>query len=196
MWIRTNEHEEAIGALEAFTRFVARVRQDLFEWRWAILSLHTALQGFMVVALRDTAGMLPLSDEVAAAWMAACRSGQPLPQERLDSFPNLYKKIKKREIAEVLQGHAFSPFGTQGRSVRILNQTRNQLVHFVPASWSLEATGLPAMCLDCLPIIRYLAHDYRELVWEMAGPSRIDAALANATVVLEGLREEYESGVI
>src|SRR5438093_1055479 len=76
MWIRTDEHEEAIGALEAFCRFVARVREDPFEWRWAILSLHTALQGFMVVAIRDSAGMFPLANDVAAAWLAAYRSAR------------------------------------------------------------------------------------------------------------------------
>jgi hypothetical protein len=53
MWIRTNEHEEAMGALEAFGGFLARVRQDSFEWRWAILSLHTALQGFMEGAVES-----------------------------------------------------------------------------------------------------------------------------------------------
>jgi hypothetical protein len=60
MCIRSNEQEEAIGALEAVARFLPRVREDPFEWRWVIISLRTALQGFMVVAIRDTAGMFPL----------------------------------------------------------------------------------------------------------------------------------------
>ena len=196
MWIRTDEHEEAMGALEAFGRFLARVPQDAFEWRWAILSLHTALQGFMVVAIRDTAGMLPLASDVAAAWMAAYRTGQPLPQEHLDSFLNLYRKIKRSEIANFLQGNHFVPSGTQGRSVKILNRIRNQFVHFVPASWSLEGTGLPAMGLDCLAIIRYLAHQYRDHLWTAAELERIDAALAFATVTLEDLRGEYEGEAV
>ncbi|SRR6266404_8936055 len=191
MWIRTDEHEEAIGALEAFCRFVARVREDPFEWRWAILSLHTALQGFMVVAIRDSAGMFPLANDVAAAWLAAYRSGLPPPREELDSFPNLYRKIKRREIATFLQGQPLVPSGTQGHSVRMLNRIRNQFVHFVPASWSLQADGLPGIGLDCLAVIRYLAHDYRDLVWTALQLSRIDTALANAIGLLEGLRDEY-----
>jgi len=196
VWIHIDEHDEAVGALEAFERFASRVRQDSFEWRWAILSLHTALQGFMVVAIRDTAGMFPLSSDVAAAWMAAYQSGQPRPRERLDSFLNLYRKIKRPEIASFLRGHRFVPARTQGRSVRLLNRIRNQFIHFVPGSWALEGTGLPAVCLDCLAIIRYLAHDYRENVWTASQLDRIDAALLGATATLDELRGEYESQAV
>jgi hypothetical protein len=195
IWIRINEQEEAVGALEAFARFLSRVRGDPFDWRWVILSLHTALQGLMVVAIRDTAGMFPLPKNLAAAWMEAHRSGQPPPKERLDSFPNLYEKIKKKDIADFLQGNPFVPSGTQGSSVKMLYRLRNQFVHFLPASWALEATGLPQICLDCLAVVRYLAHDYRRLLWrDAAHPQRIDGALGRATAMLQDLKREYETG--
>lgn len=110
-------------ALEAFGRFVAGVPGDAFEWRWAILRLHIALQGFMVVAIRDTAGMLPLAKKVAAAWMAAHRSGRPVPRERLDSLLKLYRKIKCTEIATLLQADRLVPAGSQDRSVKLLNRS-------------------------------------------------------------------------
>jgi hypothetical protein len=195
IWIQTNEQEEAVGALEAFARFLPRVREDPFDWRWVILSLHTALQGFMVVAIRDTAGMFPLRDDLAAKWMKAYRSGQSPPKERLDSFPNLYKKIRRKDIADFLQGNPFVPSGTQGCSVEMLNRLRNQFVHFLPASWALEATGLPQICLDCLAIVRYLVHDYRRLLWrDAAHLQRIDGARGRATAILQDLKREYETG--
>ena len=79
LWIRTDEQEEAVAALEAFAHFLPLVATDLFGWRWAIVSLHTALQGFMVVAIRDSAGLSPLPDDLAAAWLQAHRSGLSTP---------------------------------------------------------------------------------------------------------------------
>jgi len=194
-WIRTNEQEEAVAALEAFTRFLPGVKTDPFEWRWAILSLHIALQGFMVVAIRDSAGLSPLPDDVAAKRLDAHRGGGPKPKERLDTYPNLYEKIKKANVAALVQGRPFVPSGTQGRSVKLLNQARNQFVHFLPAVWSLEITGLPHLCLDCLAIIEYLARDYRDLLWHReAYLQRIDTAAANARALLDGLQREYEGG--
>ncbi len=197
MWIRTNEQEEAIAALEAFARFLPLVKPDLFEWRWAILSLHTALHGFMVVAMRDSAGLSPLPDDLAAAWLQAYGCGLPTPEERLDKFLNLYKKIKRNNVAALVQGRPFTPAGTQGYSVKLLNRLRNQFVHFLPASWSLEVTGLPHMCLDSLAVIDYLSRDYRDLLWrDETYVQRIDAAVGSASPLLNVLRREYEDKAV
>jgi hypothetical protein len=97
MWIRTDEQEEAVAALEAFTRFLPFIRGDRFAWRWVILSLHIALQGFMVVAIRDSAGLSPIPDDLAAAWLLAHRCGLPTPAERLDKFQNPVQEDQARE---------------------------------------------------------------------------------------------------
>ena len=77
----------------------------------------------------------------------------------------------------------------------MLCRLRNQSVHFLPASWALEVTGLPQICLDCLAIVRYLAHDYRRLLWrDAAHPERIEGALGRATAMLQDLKRESESG--
>jgi len=184
-WLRTDEAEEAVGALEAAARFIGELQTDLFAWRWAILSLHIAAQGFMVVALRDSAGLLPLRDEVAAEWLEAHRAGTPPPAEKLDEFLNLYKKVKRKEIATLLQATPFEPKDSQGRSIKMLNRLRNQFVHFLPMTWSLETAGLPEMCLDVLDFIEFLSASYRPHLWRgQAHPKRIATALAAARAVL------------
>jgi hypothetical protein len=151
----------------------------------------------MVVAIRDTAGLSPLPDNLAAAWLRAYRCGLPTPEERLDKFLNLYKKIKRENIAALVQGRPFTSSGTQGSSVKLLNRLRNQFVHFLPASWSLEAIGLPHMCLDCLAVIKHLARDYRDLLWrDEKYVQRIDAAVGSAGPLLEALKREYEDKVV
>lgn len=180
-WLRTDEAEEAISALESFARFVEAAQSDVLNWRWAIISLHIATQGFMVVALRDSAGLIPLQDNIAKEWLRAHEANEQLPQEKLDSTRNLYKKVKCRDIAEQLQATAFRPKRNQGRSIKRLFDLRDHFIHFVPASWSLEVDGLPRICNDVLDFVDYLAHEYRVLIWhEEDQPTRISDALSNA----------------
>lgn len=192
LWLRTDEAEEAVAALEAAARFAHDVPTDLFGWRWTVLAIHNALQGFMVIALRDSAGLLVLPDDLAAEWLAAHEAERDYPEERLDLFMNLYKKIKRVSIAQQLGATPFTPAGTQGRSVKRLNTLRNQFIHFLPASWSLDVSGLPGVCLDALDVVEYLASSYRDLLWhDDTHPARISDALNEARARLQSLEAQY-----
>lgn len=193
-WLRTDEAEEAISALENLAEFAARVSGDLFAWRWTILSLHNALQGFMVVWIRDSAGLNVLPRSVAIEWLAAHQAGASYPEEKLDRFPNLYTKIKKQTIATGLGARRFSPSGSQTVSVKRLNDLRNTFVHFLPASWSLEVTGLPRICLDSLDVLEYLAFSYRSNIWHDDGQSaRISRSVAGVRATLTALDRAYRA---
>ncbi len=194
-WLRTDEAEEAVAAVESIAPFVRNISGDLYGWRWTILSVHTTVQGFMVLALRDSAGLNVLPKKLAAAWLTAHYQNGPYPAERLDSFLNLYHKVKNKVMAVQLDAQAFKPSGSQGKSIRSLNALRNSFVHFLPASWSIEVSGLPRICLDSLNLVEYLASGYRPLLWHDRGhPARVVEALAEARKVLLPLRESYEGG--
>ncbi len=196
-WIRTDEAEEAIAALEMVGRFAADASRDPFAWRWVILALHNSLQGFMVIAIRDTAGLFPLPEKLAAKWLQAHEARAPYPKERLDSFPNLYRKIQSEEIANHLQAKPFQETRSQRRSVDLLHCLRNQFIHFLPASWSLQVSGLPRICLDCLTIVEFLFRDYRFIIWDKEEHlGRFTAALAEARRVLEPLERDYEESAV
>lgn len=187
-WLRTDEAEEAVAGLEAAARFLSETSRDPYAWRWAIVSLHIATQGFMVVVLRDSAGLLPLRDNVAKAWLKADRNGGELPVERLDSFGNLYRKVKRAKVAGYLAGKPFKPTGSQDRSIRLLCSLRNQFIHFLPASWSLDLNGLPTMARDVLAFIEFLSRDYRTIIWHNEQhPGRSTAALSSARRALDSI---------
>ena len=191
-WLRTDEHEEAVAALEAAAGFGANVSTDIFAWRWTILSLHNACQGLMVVALRDSAGLNVLPTALARAWLEAHESGEPYPEERLDSFLNLYRKLKKQAIAQAMGGTPFRPKGTQTQSMKRLNSFRNTFIHFLPASWSLEVTGLPSICLDVLGVIDHAAFRYRLLNWSDEGhQGRMTNTLERARSTFAALHDAY-----
>ena len=55
-WLRTDEIEEFIDALERAAMFAKQLTDDVKAWKWLIIALHSALQGACVCALtgRDT----------------------------------------------------------------------------------------------------------------------------------------------
>jgi hypothetical protein len=165
VWLKTDETEEAVSALEMVAEQSVHVREDSYRWKWVVLAVHNALHGFMVLALRGGDGLRPLRDHVAGAWLKAYREGRSPPQERLDSFLNLYKKIKSDRMLFYVHSKRFSPEGSQEDSVKKLNSLRNDFIHFLPRMWLLEVGGLPQICLDCLDVTQFLGWQCGNIFW-------------------------------
>ena len=155
-WYRTDEYEEAVSSLEAAERFVREVRDDPSWWKWVIISTHCAVQGFMVLHLRGSHSFAPLTDKSAAACIEAHRSGKPPPNERLDNFPKLYKKVKGDFPLGLVTTKHFVPGSDTDRCMKKLNELRNELIHFTPKGWSLEIAGLPNICLEAINVVEFL----------------------------------------
>jgi len=49
--------------------------------------------------------------------------------------------------------------------VHQLKDLRDDFIHFVPKGWSLEVSGLPTLCQDCLAIIEFLGWDCGNVIW-------------------------------
>lgn len=156
IWLRTNEHTEAVMGLEAFYSHLLRVKRDPYYWKWAVIALQNSVQGFMVCALRGTNNLAILTPKSAQQWVKARERGEPLSDEVLDGFLNLYKKIKGNLMIQYVDSQKFIPKGKQGSSIKRLNSLRRDFVHFAPKGLSLEVSGLPEICLDVLVIIDFL----------------------------------------
>ena len=53
--MRTDERNEAIKSLHKTYQFILEIREDNYNWKWAIISLHNSAQAFMVLSLKGTA---------------------------------------------------------------------------------------------------------------------------------------------
>jgi hypothetical protein len=93
-WFRTDELEEAVAALETLAEWSKNLSSNISYWKWVILATHNATQGFMVLALRGSDRLRPLRDDIAKKWLEAHQNHTEYPEEKLDTFRNLYKKIK------------------------------------------------------------------------------------------------------
>ena len=109
------------------------------NWKWLLLSLHNAVQGYMVVALEKGNGLLALRPKVARRWLEAFEGNGPYPVEKLDDFMPLYEKVKNLKYFQT----PFPASAEHDKRITQLNALRGQFVHFTPRGWSLELTGLP-----------------------------------------------------
>lgn len=165
-WLRTDESREAVLAICMVKEMLNRVSDEPYYWKWVVLALHNALQGFMVLALQGSDGLRVLKDDCAKAWLDAYERGDGnYPEPRLKSFLELYKGIKSDQMRIYGISRPFRPQGTQGRSVNLLNRLRNDFIHYTPKSWSLEISSLPMVVKDCIGVISFLAFESQNVVW-------------------------------
>ena len=193
LFLRTDESEEAISALEMLSEITPFLVKDIYRWKWAIVATHNTLQGFMVLALRHGNGLLALRDKIAAEWLKAHREGGKRPVEKLDNFLNLYKKVKSERM--LCYGHSkkFVAKPNHDWAVKKLNELRNEFVHFVPKGWSLELLGLPEICLNCLEIIEFLGWESGNIIFHKENQQlRAMSSLKIAKSVLSEIRKIYE----
>lgn len=165
LFLRTDEREEAVRSLEWAELQARSLVDDPYLWKWVLISLHNATQGFMVLALWNGNGLLALRDSVAAKWLKAHESGGPYPAEKLDEFLNLYKKVKDKTNFHFIGSGPFVPNTSHDESFNYLNRFRNEFTHFTPKGWSLLLQGLPRVCLDALDLVQYFGWESTAILW-------------------------------
>jgi hypothetical protein len=173
-YLRTDEEVEASDALHMAAALAERVASDLRVWRWLSIALHSAAQGFMVLSLRHGNGLLALTKESTRAWLEAhekrrTNQAYKYPEERLDTYLGLYKKVKHSKTGAIGGNTPFKPKGSEGRSIRMLNSLRNEFIHFTPKGWSLEVSGMPRISLDVLVLVSFLGWESGNIFWHDEG---------------------------
>ncbi len=164
-YLRTDEREEAVRSLEFAEEQARSLAVDPYLWKWVIVALHNATQGFMVLALWNGNGLLAMRPRVAKKWLEAYESGGAFPHEKLDEFSALYAKVKDPLNFRTVGASAFVPGESSDRSFELLNDVRNTFTHFTPKGWSLQVAALPRMCLDALQLIRFFGWDSTAILW-------------------------------
>jgi hypothetical protein len=149
----------------------ARLSQELATtedptlWKWVLISLHSAVQGIMVLSLRGGNGLAALKPKSEQEWLRAYRSGKKPPEERLDDFPGLYRKVKGQRMLQYVHSKAFTPSSTHDVSMSRLNRLRNHFIHFLPGSWTLQLSGVPPVLMDSLTLADFLVRKSGNILW-------------------------------
>jgi hypothetical protein len=159
IYLRTDERMEAFKALIKTIQFLDESNLDIYNWKWFIISLHNTLQAFMVVALKGSNSLSVMKPEHAKKWLNAYETGNQFPTVKLDYFTELFNKIKSNEMSLFTHSKVFTSTDYIDVSVRELNELRNKFIHYMPMGWSLNITGLPALGLDVVTILKFLVSE-------------------------------------
>jgi hypothetical protein len=197
-----SEVEQAVNALDFSVELLERSTTAPQYWRWALLALHQAVQGFMVCALAGSDGTRPLNHEKrdVREYIKALRkysvTGQypELPARALDRFLNLYKKVKNANVMrQYTTSQAFIP--RRGFQTRIedLNTFRNEFQHFTPKKWVVEVAVFLEPAQAAIQLIDFLAFKSHNIVWR-AHPGKkelVRRRLNKARAVLSSMEAQY-----
>jgi hypothetical protein len=164
-YLRTSEHEEAVRSLEWAAKQAHGISLDPYQWKWTLIALHNAAQGFMVLALWNGNGLLTMPEHVAAKWLKAYNGNRQFPEDRLDSFLNLYDKCKDPTNFNYCGSQSFTGSAEHDVSFSALNEFRNEFIHFTPKGWSLELDGLATVVLHALDMISHFGWRSTSILW-------------------------------
>jgi hypothetical protein len=161
-WLQTDDQSDIIVSLSLVAVALDQAENDTAMWKWVVIATHSTLQSAIACHLRGAGNnLLVAKKEDAEAWLRAHDQGTARPEMMMDWFPNLYHKLKNIEI----DGFKFTPQGNQGRSINKINEYRNDFVHFMVNGFSLEISGLPEICKDCLDVVSELDEHTLYLRW-------------------------------
>jgi hypothetical protein len=178
----TRPESEAVRALTRFRDDLRRAESEPYEWKWAIISGHNAIQNFMVAALDSTSREALFTKnanrEFEDWWYAKAASGDA-PEPALAAFMKLY-------------GRLGLPFDVRG-DMDAVNAWRNDFSHFVYSTWAVSVRRLPRRFLGCLRVIEFVGWAPGRFDWQDVG-LRADAQRAHSdcVAILERLRTSYE----
>lgn len=161
-YLRFDERTDVLASLSVCLMCLRNVGGEFSLWKWAILSLHNALQGAMVCHLSGTANIGALSYKSATEyleWFKGERKDNP-PKERL-AYPNmLFKRLSnENKRYEGGAGAVLKITDSQKDSFRRLHNFRNDFSHFTPKLWSVELTGLPGIFMNMIEVIEIISND-------------------------------------
>ncbi|RQW78034.1 MAG: hypothetical protein EHM14_12990 [Methanothrix sp.] len=196
MWLRTNERNEAIRSLYKTHQFILETHQDIYNWKWVIISLHNSAQAFMVLALKGTAALNVINNPKKT--LDAIYGKREYPKESLKVFLNLYADIKSYECMNLnINSKFFAGTNETDEAMERLNQFRNKFIHFIPCSWSIEIDGFPKLCNDVISILEFLIFESGNVRFyedDEIQKTKLSVLISEIRRELEILQNEYIKG--
>lgn len=162
-----DKHTVGLTSLEMLLHCLKTVEGKKTYWQWIYISLHSAVQAYMVLALTGSNNLLTYRDQDAELWLRNYRDGLQLPSCNLDSFLGLYRKTKSDKMLFYTHSSRFVPTETQDQSMDHLNDLRNDFIHYLIDYYhiGLQFFGY-AIVTDCLDYIEFLAFKSNNIIWD------------------------------
>lgn len=162
-----DKYKVGITSLEILLHCLRAVKEKEQYWQWIYISLHSAVQAYMVLALSGKGAMPTFSDKSIKDSEKALRNNKKPPEFKLDSFINLYNKTKS-EVFNIFPSESkiFVPTTSQDQSINHLNKRRNDFIHYRDTVIIMGLGVSPFTSVtNCLDYIEFLAFQSNNIIW-------------------------------
>jgi len=205
IFIHTDEVTDAAFSLHVLNELLGKVLEEPLWWKWILIILHNALQGFLVSALEHSEPLALASQKQKKArlerWKAVHTPGEerlrilagnePLEVPRLREFPGPYEKLKCQDITSRFPFVAsFHPTGQQDEAIKQLGELRDDFVHYRPGIKIRDASGYPKIVLDCLSVAEYLIFKSGSIIWPECVKEQMNDLMPNLKKQTQFLEEK------
>jgi hypothetical protein len=206
IFIHTDEVTDAAFSLEVLNQLIVRVLEEPLWWKWILIILHNALQGFLVSALEYSEPLALASEGQKKArlerWEALHTPGEerrkilegkePLEVPRLREFPGLYEKLKCLDITSGFPFvESFHSTAQQDEAMERLHGLRNDFVHYRPGIKLKDASGYPKIVLDCLSVAEYLIFKSGSIIWPNGVKEQMRNLMSNLKAQTQLIEEKF-----
>jgi hypothetical protein len=189
--LHTDEEQEAIDSLAMVADRLDLVNEDAHQWKWVAISLHNALQGFMVLALRGTWAANAMKPKVRERLYAEAHAGGPAlgrPSDRLDDLWGLFDRVQDDQwMSRCVHSKPLAPSAGQKESLRRIADLRNVFAHYEPVTWNMFIADLPRNTLDLMDLIWDLCFVCNTIVFRHSSDNPLPESRRSSEAAVRGL---------
>jgi hypothetical protein len=145
-WIRFDEFEDAVLALELVALLSKDVRAHPSYWKWIIIAMQNAVQGAMALSLMGTDGCGALtsnSRQKNREWLSNPQGDRP--QRVMAPYKELLGRVQNSQF---VNGPPLVLPEEDLRNLERLNELRREFAHFNPKAWGIQLRYM----LDIMPV--------------------------------------------
>lgn len=154
-YLRTSPQSDVIYALDLIIDLSDKIEEKPAHWKWVIVSLHDAVEGMMVGALKGTSGVGAFIRRDRESWLNFLSSnGKPPKGRKLETFMDLYERVKNDSDWNK------NPIMTNQETdfyIKLLNDLRNDLIHLKYDGWSIDMSGFHRLIHCSMSIIEKIS---------------------------------------
>lgn len=169
IFFRTDERSEAYNALKKSIQFLDETNEELYNWKWFLISLHNCLQAYMILALKGSSSLSVMKKEHVRKWLHSYETNGRYPKVQMDNFLNLFNKIQSDVMMKYTDSNFFVSTEQISTSIYELNNLRNNFIHYMPKGWSLNISGLPSLGLDIVKVLKFLLYESGNIMFYEVG---------------------------
>jgi hypothetical protein len=156
--IHFTRESHIIDYLEKTLFYIKSVDSKPTDWKWVILSLHSALYNTAICASRgNNNDWITVESKDRKTWT---------PRRDLISIWKALKDCQDINIMKIyIHSKELRLDDSEKENIRKLTETfRNKFEHFQPWSWMIEIHWFPHICIDVLNVIYFLIFESQNCI--------------------------------